>query len=236
MLALEEIQRRLANRTLVTSNDPLPRGHVRLETGLLYPDGSSVDVFVVNDVPLHHGPGPIRLSDLGQTTAWLLDLQVRVWLSKKRQAFVEDVLRLYRVRRDGGALILDLGVGDDLAVAVLRLAQACLRVADLMFTRRASLQSASTDEIEEVLADSDLPFDANVELSGRHGEKVRVDYVAQGKARRSAVMGLSALNAQSAHTHRTRFFVAGMISSLQRGTTTTSRFTMTVSPCTETRV
>jgi hypothetical protein len=209
MLPLEDVQKQLTDRAIVRSIDQVARGHIRIETGLLYPDGASVDVFVVHDVPIvqPETPGmPVRLSDLGQTTAWLLDLQVRPWLSKKRQGFVEDVLRLHRVKQDGGALYLDLAAGDDLTVAILRLAQACIRVADLMFTRRASLQSAFSEDLEELLADSELQFDANVELAGRKGQQVRVDYLVRGHTTKSAILALSALNAQSAHNAANEVF------------------------------
>jgi hypothetical protein len=159
MIALDQVQQQLQDRSIVRTIDVVPRGHIRIMTGLLYPDGSSVDVFIVNDTPEIPAGGepaqPLRLSDLGQTVAWLLDVGVRPWLSKKRQAFIDDVLRLYDVRQAGGELILDSRPGDDLTVGILRLAQACIRVADLTFTRRASLQSPFSEDVEEVLADAE---------------------------------------------------------------------------------
>lgn len=106
MIALDEVQRQLKDRSIVRTIDTVPKGHIRIMTGLLYPDGASVDVFIVNDTPVlpaNLKPAqPLRLSDLGQSIAWLLDVGVRPWLSKKRQAFVEDVLRLYGVQQAGG--------------------------------------------------------------------------------------------------------------------------------------
>lgn len=209
MIALDEVQQQLEDRSIVRTIDVVPRGHIRIMTGLLYPDGTNVDVFVVNDTPMIPAsvtPAPLRLSDLGQTIAWLNDVGVRPWLSKKRQAFVEDVLRLYDVQQDGGELLLDLKPGDDLTVGVLRLAQACIRVADLTFTRRASLQTPFSDDVEEVLADADLRFEVGSEFVGRQKKPVRVDYLVTGKTKRSAVLALSALNAQSAHNSANEIF------------------------------
>jgi hypothetical protein len=210
MLALAEVQRQLEDRSIVRTIDLVPKGHIRIMTGLLYPDGAGIDVFVVNEPPVSPGsstpPQRVRLSDLGQTIAWLLDVGVRPWLSKKRQAFVEDVLRLYDVQQDGGELLLDLKPGDDLTVGVLRLAQACIRVADLTFTRRASLQSSFSEDLEEVLADAELRFEVGSELVGRKGKLVRVDYLVTGRTKRSAVLALSALNAQSAHNSANEIF------------------------------
>ena len=72
---------------------------MRIETAFLYPDGASVELFVAEEPGLF----PIqRLTDLGQTMAWLLDVQVKPWLSRKRQGFLEDALRLYGVEQRGG--------------------------------------------------------------------------------------------------------------------------------------
>jgi len=87
----------------------------------------------------------VKLTDLGQTTSWLLDVQVRPWLSKKRQRFVKDALRIHEVRQKGGALERSLPTLDVLVDGVMKLGQACVRVADLTYTRRRSLQSSVND-------------------------------------------------------------------------------------------
>ena len=97
MIDLTEITQRTNGHSLVVGVDQVPKGHIRMETAFLYPDGASIDVFLLNGDAL-------RLSDLGQTTTWLLDMQVRPWLSKKRQRLVEDALRLHGVSQVGGAV------------------------------------------------------------------------------------------------------------------------------------
>ena len=69
---------------------------------------------------------------------------------------MEDVLRLHEVQQVGGALELKLGSLDGLMPGIVRLGQAAVRVADLTFTRRNSLQTSMTEELEEFLSDSDL--------------------------------------------------------------------------------
>ncbi len=91
MIKLAEVQKLLSGHPLVRSVDQLPKGHVRIETPFMYPDGGSVDVFLVDESPLLP---PTKLSDLGQTIAWLADVQVKPWLSKKRRQFLEDALHL----------------------------------------------------------------------------------------------------------------------------------------------
>ncbi len=152
MIDVSDIKTRVAGHTLVREVDKVPRGHVRLETAFLYPDGSSVDLFVKDDTTaplLPTATASLALSDLGQTMSWLLDVQVKPSMSKKRQQFVEDAIRLYDVKQEGGALETRLRSLDELMTGIVRLGQACVRVADLIYTRRTSLQVGVGEEIEE---------------------------------------------------------------------------------------
>ena len=101
----------------------LPRGHIRIETALKYPDGTSVEVFVRKP---HHS-GEVHLTDLGQTLARFLDVQ---------QAASDDVLTPAGVEREGGELTLRLAETDQLIGGTRRLAQACIRLAALSHERK----------------------------------------------------------------------------------------------------
>lgn len=193
---LLDVRQRLADRSLVQDVDQIEKGHIRIETAFLYPEGSSVDLFIRRDDTLFP---QIRLSDLGHTMQWLLDVQVRPGLSKKRQAYLEDVLRTYDVKQEGGALEAEIRALDDLPPAIVRLGQACVRVADLYYTRRSSLQVPVTEEVEEVLAEGDLDYEPNKELPGRFGKPIRVDFLVQGRHAQSAVLTWSSANTSQAH-------------------------------------
>ena len=160
---------------------------LRCETAFLYPDGSSVDVFVRDE---EGAPHRTLLSDLGQTTTWLLDMQIKPWQSKRRQRLLEDAIGLYDVRQAGGALELQVGDRNDLVPGVIRLGQACVRVADLFYTRKVSTQTSFSDEVEEFLADHSMPYDMDCELEGRGERRVKVDFVVHGK-RDSMILTLS---------------------------------------------
>lgn len=203
MIDVKDIERRLSGHTLVREIDQTRRGYVRLETAFLYPDGSSVDLFVVEQGGLFP---TTRLTDLGQTMAWLLDVQVKPWLSKKRQAFLEDAIRLYRVEQRGGELMKPLESIDELPAGVVALGQACVRVSDLMFTKRSSMTTAFAEQVEEVLADIEYPYVQNAELEGRFGKVVRVDFLVSGPRLASALLGLSSGNASQAHVAATEVF------------------------------
>lgn len=116
--------------------------HWRIQTNLVYPDGSFIDLFIRNSDQVPHAPITV-LSDLGQTTSWLLDLRLKPWLSQTHKRFMEDALEVLAVRQNGGALETEVTLGDPLGPAILRLAQACLRVADLMMTQRGSVETVS---------------------------------------------------------------------------------------------
>jgi hypothetical protein len=203
MIEQSEIERRVQGHGLVRRVDTLPKGHVRIETAFLYPDGSSVDVFLVDDAPLF---APGKLSDFGQTTSWLLDVQIRPWLSKKRQRFVEDALRIYGVEQHGGALEFSLESLDQLTDGLVKLGQACVRVADLSYTRRSSFTTAITEELEEFIGDSELEFEVNKELIGRHGRPVRVDFLVHGQRTSSALLTLASGSASQAHVAANEIF------------------------------
>lgn len=182
---------------IVRDVDVLPRGHIRLETRFTYPDRSSIDLFIKN--PMQTG-GKLVLSDMGQTTNWLSDLLIRPWQSKKRTRFVEDVLATLEIRHANGVLETDFdGTHDSLMDATVRLGQACVRVADLTFTRRSTAQVYAGEEVEEIISDSDLPYETNVPLTGKNGNVVTVDFVVQGKKRKSALLTLSSQSQASSH-------------------------------------
>ncbi len=203
MIDLGDIRKRLEGHSIVREVDKVPKGHVRIETAFLYPEGSSVDLFIVEENSLFP---PTKLSDLGNTSQWLLDIQIRPWLSKKRQAYVHDALRIYGVEHQGRALELTLPSLDGVVDGIVRLGQACVRVADLAYTRRSSLQLAVTEEVEEVLVDSELDYDTNPELEGRYGKPIRVDFLVRGNRSKSALLTLSSQNSSQAHIQANEIF------------------------------
>jgi hypothetical protein len=203
MTDVVHIQALLRGHPLVRGIERIRTGPIRIETAFLYPDGSSIDVFLVEDEDLLR---ETRLSDLGQTMSWLLDVQVKPWLSRKRQGFIDDALRLYGVEQRGGELVRAISGLDMLVPAIVALGQSCIRVADLMFTKRSSMIAAFTEQVEEVLIDVDVPYVPNVELEGRHGRAVRVDFLAQGRSANSAILTLSSGNTSQAHVAANEIF------------------------------
>lgn len=203
MTDVAHVQALLRGHTLVRSVEQIRTGPIRIETEFLYPDGSSIDLFLVEDQDLFRKN---RLSDLGQTMSWLLDVQIKPWLSRKRQGFIEDALRIYGVEQRGGELVRTISGLDGLVPSIVALGQSCIRVADLMFTKRSAIVAAFTEQVEEVLSDVEVPYIPNAEIEGRHGRKVRVDFLAEGRSTKSAILTLSSGNTSQAHIAANEIF------------------------------
>lgn len=196
MLDRDRLLALLRSLALVRNVDPIAKGHLRVETVFLYPDGAYVDVFLVEEGPLLP---PRLLSDLGQTMDFLLHHDVKPWSTKKRRLQLEEAIALHGVRLQGGALEREVHLdAAHLQTAVVDLAQACLRMSDLIFTKRLQLQSTFNEDVEELMIDGDLDYQAGAEVPGRFAP-VPVDFLVRGRTTESAVLTLSARIAQASH-------------------------------------
>ncbi len=104
---------------------PAPSEGVRVRTPLLYPDGGVVDVFV-----LERGDSYV-VTDYGEALGWLRQRSVSNRLTKDQQSMVDDVCHTLRLELIQGQLTRR-GVGmNGLANAIVEVAQASVRVADV---------------------------------------------------------------------------------------------------------
>jgi hypothetical protein len=191
---------------LVQNCDVIASGALRLLTPFMYPDGSQIDLFIEE-------PGPLFktriLSDLGQTTSYLLDLQVKPWASNKRRQIIEDVCRSLEVEWRGGRFQIELGDADmeQLSSCLLRLAQACIRVSDLAFSARLWSAGSFRDEIEEFLHSLELQFETNAVELNKTNKEVKFDFRVFGESTVSLIQSLSAASAPTAHSIAAESFI-----------------------------
>ncbi|MBI4569175.1 MAG: DUF1828 domain-containing protein [Planctomycetes bacterium] len=202
MITPDRIEQLLKAHSLVRGIDRVPKGHLRIETAFTYPDGSSIEVFLPSEGTYQVS----SLSDMGQTISLLLNMQVKPWLSKKRTALLDDAIKPYGVELKGAVLEVPLTSDEALPEAMLRLGQACLRVSDLLFTRRLSLESVFAEEVEEVLVDAELDYTAGVERVVREGRIIRIDFLVIGPRYRSAVLTLAPRQSSQAHVLANELF------------------------------
>jgi hypothetical protein len=171
---------------------------LRISTPFQYPDGSQIDVFIGNEEPLF--PDKLVLTDLGQTTAYLLDLQVKPWTTAKRKRIINDICTNLEVELRGGALMIPLTTDpNDIPEAIVRLAQACIRIPDVAFTQRFRNVSVLNEEFEEFLSQTELDYEGPVTLLGPFDNEVEVDFRVRGHHVVSLVQTLSTANSNAAH-------------------------------------
>lgn len=140
---MQEIMAGIERSALVLDVDTVPRGHVRITTGFLYPEGSSMDLFLVNT---RFTDGALKLTDFGSTLEWLMDLEVYPENSPAQTALLIAAARNCGVSFERGELELDLAALDELPDAIMRLGQTCLRLADLLYTTRGDVGAATASD------------------------------------------------------------------------------------------
>ena len=198
-ITCEEIVPLVQSFSLVLDCDVVKSGMVRMATPFQYPNGSRIDLFLGKQQDIFKD---WILTDLGQTTAYLLDLQVRPWTTKKRQILISDICETLGVNLVGGEFRVILGANElkELPSAMVRLSQACIRAADISMTQRFKIISSYKEEVEEYLDSFDLKYEPSVILPGRFGKNVEIDFKVHGKKMVSLVHTLSTGNSSVAHS------------------------------------
>lgn len=188
----------LGSLSLAQSCETLPDGTWRVVTPLLYPDGSPVAIDYHGDVDLF---GSVRLSDAGRTAALLADSQVFIDGYEKREHILADICRTLRVQNKDGELLIIVEVGQNLADAVLRLAQACVRVADLYYVQSFRAQSGFREIFAEFLRQTRPDHIEEYTIEGQFGRRIKTDfYTRQHSGVGNLIITLSSANETSSHS------------------------------------
>lgn len=184
--------------SLISDCDIVGDHSVRMATPFQYPDGSLIDLFAKPTGELFD---EVELSDKGQTTAYLLDLHVKLWTTKKRKQMVSDICHSLGVKQDGGQFLMRVPEARlaELPMEMVRLAQACIRVTDIAFTQRFRSPVEFQEEFEEFVDSLDRPYEASVKLEGQFGKQVEFDFLVHGEKANSLVQTLSTSNQYAAH-------------------------------------
>ena len=162
--------------------------------------------------------GGCYVTDFGETLGWLRMQSASDRRSPKQTRLVEDTCQTLGVKLDRGQLMLRTNGANGLGEAVLRLAQAAVRVSDLWFTfrtrairpragetimseaenfdRRARRGVRSLkrwrDEVNEWFVKKEIAFERAVKRHGSSGQSWTVDYQTQTGNRTALVFLLSA--------------------------------------------
>ena len=81
---------------------------------------------------------------------------------------------------------------DDLVPGIIRLGQACIRVADLVFTQRIAAQGSFAEEVESLIDDTGLDYEPNAKVVGRGNVIVPVDFLIKARRVETAMFTLPA--------------------------------------------
>lgn len=176
--------------------------YVRVRTPYLYPDGDLIDLFLktVNQTTT-------TVSDLGETIRWLNSNTLSAKRSPKQAALISDISQTHGVEFFRGMLKARSRDSAGLADAVTRVAQAALRVSDLIFTSRLRAVESVSDEVADFLEELNLPFDRNKRLTGRSGKNWKIDFFVSAPQKSSLVSVLSS-GSRSAAQQITKSVVA----------------------------
>ncbi len=198
MFTVQQIEKHLAHNALVAHIDTVPKGHIRIETGFLYPDGASIDVFLEQQNGLLEIHKP-KLTDFGGTWSWLQNLEIKPNKSAMQKLYFNRIMELYHCTLKGAAIEYEVDTLDDLPGGIARLGQACLRTADLIYSKRLRVQNSFNQDVEDVIADIVTEYESSADIPLRTGNVVKVDFKTRGEKLETAIQTLSSGNVQYAH-------------------------------------
>ncbi|HEY0136143.1 MAG TPA: GNAT family N-acetyltransferase [Nannocystis sp.] len=119
--------------------------HLRVHTPFRLPDGDPLVLFL-----LRHSDPPL-LGDLGETLRWLRSHTIEPRRSARQYQQIADACASLGVTLERGELRTTTRPDESLAAAAVRVAQACLRVADLRRAGRPRITRSFPDEVESYL-------------------------------------------------------------------------------------
>lgn len=180
-----------------------PHGQgIRIRTPFLYPDGDVIDVYVREE-----GTG-FTVTDLGEALGWLRLQSLSDRRSPKQDRLLQDIALTLGVELFRGQIMMRCASPQELPLAVQRVGQAALRVADLWFTTRTRTVESLTDEVADLLLEREIPFERSVRLAGRSGHNWTVDFQTRTPLK-SALISVLATGSRAAARRITEHVVAG---------------------------
>jgi len=198
MLSCNSLPAKFGHAALIKSCDTVQSGALRLQTLFQYPDGSFIDLFLEQTGDMLH---PFRLSDYGNTSCYLQDVSIDPWSTRNRRRIIEEICERLEVLKNDGELFVYLQEPDIHRISeyMVRLCQACIRMSDLSMTKRYKVINSFKDEFEEFVSLNDVRYEPDVELDGRFGNIIRVDFRTLGKRNNCLIHTLSTQNPSAAH-------------------------------------
>ncbi len=99
----------------------------RIATPFLFPDGDVLDLYYREEAGIH------LLTDWGATLRWLKDQWAEQSLPASVRGLLPGICQAQRVELSSGCLKIRVSQESEIALALMRLAQTAMRIADLWF-------------------------------------------------------------------------------------------------------
>ena len=163
-----------------------------------------VDVFVLDS------KGSYIVTDFGDALGWLGLQSASQNRSPKQNALVQDVCQTLRIKLSRDQLMLRDVASGALGEAVLRVAQAAVRVSDIWFTLRSQAIYTIADEVDEWLRERAIDFERQVSKQGRSTQNWSIDFETYTD-RRTCFVFLLATGTRGAVRRMTEHVVAGCV-------------------------
>lgn len=168
--------------------------YTRIRTPYLYPDGDVLDLFYKVSQR-----GPI-ITDLAETSRWLLSQTSKDFLSRKQEEAMQDILLTHNVSEYRGALVAQFDTEEDLADATIRLSQAAMSMSNLYYLFRTRISSSFDEEVAELLKEMNISFEAEKKVKGKSGRDWRISFQTTFNDQTSLVQLLSTGSRAAAST------------------------------------
>jgi hypothetical protein len=194
MIAEADFMVVLKMHCLIRGTKVLPRGHIRADTRLVYPDGAAISVFVEQGNPERQTG--YNLSDLGRTFAKLDEFGINPFRTGRFRS-IEDTVGDLGVRVVNDRFVLEFMEPKDLEKCIIDLAQACLRASCMVFNRRSSQRSQIDERVHEIVEKSGLDFESDYKFRGPYRSDVKVDYRVTGPSTKSSLLIMKGSHAQA---------------------------------------
>ncbi len=163
----------------------------QVATPFLYPDGDTIDVFLLVE------DDTILVTDFGETMRWLCMQSLSMRLSAKQTRLVSDICLTHGVAFRRGVIETRCHP-NELASAIVQVAQVASRVADVWFTFRARTPPSITSQVADYLERHNLPFERPPRLTGYSKRSWSIDFQVRTYESKFLVNVLSASNRSAA--------------------------------------
>lgn len=204
-LSCDSLHDFVLNLPMVEECGVVRSGALRLSTPFMYPNGEHIDVFLEETNRLYGG---YRLSDYGRTAHYLRNAYSAIEGSPKKRQILQDILTQAGVDLRNGDLSVEILASEinQIAAAMLRLTQACVRICEFSVHQRQRAMNPFREGIVSLLRERHFDFAPDVKVLGRFNNSVKIDFAVYTPTQSSFVLLLAPLNEQASHTASNEVF------------------------------